>query len=274
MAVTSTQDFSIRHGKMSKNSRVVYRVRNGKQQSYTPAENTTPPSKAQTAHRKFFGKVNTIVNAIMADPKQKQEWTEKLHEYNRNADYRSGQKRYTTTRSFVFATISAQLAQKEANKRKKKPIPSVLPRGHKLIVKHFAELTTTQLYEILKARFSVFYTEQNCRYLDMDDVDYNAIHIALFRKGKVVAYARLFQTSEPDIWQVGRMLTTERKKGLGKYIMEQTLNQAIRSGAHTLMLHAQTHATGFYESFGFSVYGDIFTEADMPHVRMRKSVII
>jgi ElaA protein len=31
-----------------------------------------------------------------------------------------------------------------------------------LIVKHFNELSTTELYEILKTRFEIFVTEQEC----------------------------------------------------------------------------------------------------------------
>ena len=44
-------------------------------------------------------------------------------------------------------------------------------RVENIKVKSFAELTTEELYEILKARFSVFVVEQRCFYLDMDDID-------------------------------------------------------------------------------------------------------
>ena len=44
-----------------------------------------------------------------------------------------------------------------------------------LIVKHFRELSTTELYEILKTRFEVFVTEQECIYQDLDDRDHRSI---------------------------------------------------------------------------------------------------
>ncbi len=38
-----------------------------------------------------------------------------------------------------------------------------------LIVKHFDELTTTELYEILKTKSEIFVVEQDCVYQDLDD---------------------------------------------------------------------------------------------------------
>ena len=46
-----------------------------------------------------------------------------------------------------------------------------------MIVKHFNELSTTELYEILKTRFEIFVTEQECIYQDLDDKDQDAIHV-------------------------------------------------------------------------------------------------
>ena len=260
-------------GKLNKKSDVVYRVRNGKQQKYSPDKNTNPPSKAQASHRKHFGKVNALVNVIMADPQQEAEWTQRRLDFNRQALAAMSPLHYKTTRQFVFATISAQLATKEAANRRRRPIKKALPKGFKLLKKHFLELTTTELYEILKARFIVFYSEQNCRYLDMDDVDYNAIHLALCRKGRVIAYARLFPEKTPEVWHVGRLLTIERGYGYGRYIMEQVEIQAKLQGASTLIMHAQTQVVPYYELLGYTTYGNIFMEADIPHVCMKKSII-
>ena len=43
--------------------------------------------------------------------------------------------------------------------------------------KYFNELSTTELYEILKARSEIFVIEQKCIYQDIDDIDYKSIHI-------------------------------------------------------------------------------------------------
>ena len=273
MAIVDTQDYSIRRGKMNKKSDVVYRVRNGKQQSYIPAKNSVPPSKAQKAHRVHFGKVTALVNAIMADPQQQAEWTAKRLEYNHSVALDSYAKRYTTTRSFAFAVISAELATKEASRRRKNPVPHALPEGYKMRIKHFSELKTTELYEILKARFNVFYGEQNCRYPDLDNVDYKSIHLALFHGVRVVAYARLFRGKEAGQWVVGRMLTIERGQGWGRYLMDRIIEEAKRQGATSLLLHAQTQAAPFYEKLGFAAFGDVFQEAEIPHVFMKKAIV-
>lgn len=272
MAKTETSDYSIRRGKMSKDSDVVYRYAYGKQQSYIPKPNTNPPSEAQTAHRKLFGKVATLVNAIMADPKQVAEWDEKLIAYHQAHPYDGTHPRYKTTRKFVFDTVKAQLTEQAAKRRKRTPLQKALPKGLRTHVKPFSELSTTELYELLKARFVVFYMEQHCYYQDMDDIDYNAIHIALHRKGRVIAYARLYADAESGVWHVGRMLTIERGRGFGKYILEKAEQEARRLGAAALVMHAQTHAVSFYEACGFTTYGDIFSEADIPHIAMRKAL--
>ena len=47
----------------------------------------------------------------------------------------------------------------------------------KIVVKHFHELTTQELYNILQLRSEVFVVEQNCIYQDIDEKDQKAIHI-------------------------------------------------------------------------------------------------
>ena len=140
----------------------------------------------------------------------------------------------------------------------------------KIVVKAFAELTTEDLYEILKARFSVFVVEQKCFYLDMDDIDYRSYHIFIQKGKEVIAYGRLFEEDEPDTWHIGRVLTTSRVrgKGFGKLLMEKVMQTAYQHGATTLRIEAQSHATGFYEQLGFKVCSEEFEEAGMPHVKM------
>ena len=43
--------------------------------------------------------------------------------------------------------------------------------------KFFDELSTRELYEILKARAEIFVVEQNCVYQDLDDLDYRSLHV-------------------------------------------------------------------------------------------------
>lgn len=63
-----------------------------------------------------------------------------------------------------------------------------------LKVKEFDELTTRELYNILKARALVFQLEENIRYLDMDGKDYESLHCFIEKDGEIVAYMRAYTT--------------------------------------------------------------------------------
>ena len=94
----------------------------------------------------------------------------------------------------------------------------------KLTSKLFEELTTTELYEILRVRFEVFVIEQECVYLDIDGVDYRSLHIFCEEDGKVVAYLRTFE-KEKDVVQMGRVLTTKRGIGLGAKLLKYAIEE-------------------------------------------------
>ena len=271
MAIVDSQDRSQVRGKMNKKSKEIHRIRNGREYVHTVKnEYAGPPSKAQKLQQSIFGKTNAIVNRIMSDPAQVQEWTEKMVEYNKTAlDYTKPlQRRYTTVRSFAYAVISEQLMQTPAAKRRKARLPLTLPRGVRFQIKSFSDLSATELYEILKARFAVFVGEQHIHYIDEDNIDYLATHFTIRQKGLVLAYARTFSDAEEGVLRVGRMLTIRRGQGFAKYIMEQIINFARTQGMTAIRLHAQTHSVPFYQNLGFRPVGDIFTEAEIPHLLM------
>lgn len=140
----------------------------------------------------------------------------------------------------------------------------------KLIAKNFNELTTTELYEILKARSEIFMMEQNIHYLDMDDIDYNSLHCFFMEENKVIAYLRAFyQEGNKDTVIIGRVLTLHHGNGIGRELMKQSL-EAIKEKmkCRKIGMNAQKHAVGFYEKFGFKVTSDDFLEEGVVHVTM------
>ena len=61
------------------------------------------------------------------------------------------------------------------------------------VIKHFKELSTTELYEILKTRAEIFVVEQDCVYQDLDDNDQDAIHVFCWNdSGRVAGCLRVF----------------------------------------------------------------------------------
>ena len=253
-----------------KKSKKVHRVRAGREHVYNQDPYLGPPTDAQKLQRSIFGKTNVIVNVIVNDPVQEAEWRERMLEFNRNINYlrTPNVKKFVTVREYAYAVISEQIKQKPATKRRRAKLPMSLPRNIKRCVQLFSDLTTSDLYELLKARFNVFVCEQHIHYLDEDNIDFIATHFSLRKKGLVIAYARLFPDARKGVLQIGRMLTLERGKGYGKYLMYMMIEHAREKGAQTLCLHAQTHAVSFYEHLGFHTVGGVFTEAEIPHVKM------
>lgn len=276
MAIVDNLDGKKVRGKTNKKSNEVHRVINGREYTYTIEKPYKgPASKAQKLQRSVFGKANAIVNGIVNDPKQYKEWQNRMEDYNRTVvrpDLPPFPKRYTTVRSFVYHVISEQINQKQTTKRRRAKLPLTLPKGVRAYVKLFSELTNAELYEILKARFNVFVCEQHIHYLDEDNIDYTATHYSLRKKNIVIAYARVFKDAEKGVIRIGRMLTLERNKGFGKYLVERIAADARAKGAHTLRLHAQTQAVPFYEHLGFKTVSGVFTEAEIPHVTMERKL--
>ena len=90
-----------------------------------------------------------------------------------------------------------------------------------IVVKSFDELTTVELYEILKARAAIFVVEQNCVYQDLDDVDYQSLHVFYQEDNRVLAYLRAFY-KEKGVVQIGRVLTMQRGNGWGGILLHET----------------------------------------------------
>lgn len=139
-------------------------------------------------------------------------------------------------------------------------------------IKSFEEITTSELYEIIKARVDVFVVEQNCSYPDLDGYDQQAIHIWAERENNVLAYCRIFNKGikYPET-SIGRVLTTE--KGRGKSIGKQLIQYAvetIENRFHTseIRISAQDYLLRFYSAFGFEDTGKKYLEDNIPHTEM------
>src|SRR5580658_5960145 len=59
------------------------------------------------------------------------------------------------------------------------------------VYKHFSELTTEELYAILRLRSEVFVVEQNCVFLDMDNKDFVCHHVMGWKEKELLGYSRI-----------------------------------------------------------------------------------
>ena len=134
--------------------------------------------------------------------------------------------------------------------------------------KFFSELSTRELYEIVRARTEIFLMEQRIICRDFDGVDYDALHCFLEQDGSIQAYLRAYPVGKGQV-KIGRVLSNPHGIGLGTRLMRESL-PAIRKyfEGGAVILHAQTRAKGFYEKLGFTVTSDEYLEEGVPHVTM------
>jgi ElaA protein len=140
-------------------------------------------------------------------------------------------------------------------------------------LKTFDELHHKELYEILRVRSEVFVVEQNCVFLDMDNVDQLCHHCFLMTDdNQLVAYTRIVP---PGIsyaeCSIGRVITSPRFRGLqyGIQVMERSIAYCAHLyGQVAIKIGAQLYLKHFYESFGFQQCGIQYDEDGIIHIPM------
>ena len=139
-----------------------------------------------------------------------------------------------------------------------------------LRVKTFDALTTDELYRILRLRVSVFVVEQQCAYMETDDLDQAAIHVWLEDETGIAAYLRVLDKgAESEYAAIGRVIAVQRRRGLGSRILWEGVRIAReRFGADAVYLEAQTYAVGFYARQGFRRISEEFLLDGISHVKM------
>jgi ElaA protein len=139
--------------------------------------------------------------------------------------------------------------------------------------KSFDELSTQELYQILRLRSEVFVVEQNCVYQDIDNKDQKALHLYGMIDGEIIAYSRLFKPGDYfEFSSIGRVVVAEkhRDKNFGHELIDQSIleiNQ--RFNVQNITISAQLYLKKFYESHGFLATSEMYLEDDIPHIEMK-----
>lgn len=138
--------------------------------------------------------------------------------------------------------------------------------------------TALELYQIIKARESVFVVEQNCPYQETDDLDPHAWHLSALVNGELAAYARVvdpgIKNSKPSI---GRVMTLKKFRGqkIGRALMEEAINFTVQKyPGEDIKVSAQVYLQHFYISLGFHASGGPYDEDGIAHIEMVKPVSI
>ncbi|WP_157037951.1 GNAT family N-acetyltransferase [Photobacterium aquae] len=139
----------------------------------------------------------------------------------------------------------------------------------------FNQLTTDQLYELLKIRVDVFVVEQNCPYPELDEHDrtLGTHHLLGYLNNQLVAYLRLLPpgATYPNV-SIGRVLTTmpARGTGIGHDLIREGLSCAEQLWPdNTIEIGAQSHLQKYYAGYGFIPTSEEYLEDGIPHIDMR-----
>ncbi len=139
-------------------------------------------------------------------------------------------------------------------------------------IKHFDELISIELYQLLRLREQVFIIEQNCIYPDLDNQDKKAIHVLGIIVNEVVAYARLFKSGDYfDTASIGRVVVDAkyRKLAIGRQLMQCSIAEVKNLFDEDIItISAQCYLIDFYESLGFQAVGEEYLEDNIPHIKM------
>ena len=125
--------------------------------------------------------------------------------------------------------------------------------------------------EATRIRREVFMEEQGFE-AAIADVDGRALHVGAPLDGEAAATCRLFAGEREGELVLGRLAVRGRFRGhhLGARTVAAAEDEARRSGARAIALHAQANKQGFYERCGYAVSGPRDLDEGVPHVWMSK----
>ena len=141
--------------------------------------------------------------------------------------------------------------------------------------KRFSQLTSNELYDILKLRVDVFVVEQCCYYPELDDLDrhQDTLHLFCYQGGRLSAYLRILAKGQsyPDHVAIGRVVITEqyRGTGMGHLLMNKSIQLCQQHfEQQPIKISAQAHLEGFYIQHHFKRVSDVYLEDNIPHIAM------
>ncbi|RAY16512.1 GNAT family N-acetyltransferase [Actinomadura craniellae] len=142
---------------------------------------------------------------------------------------------------------------------------------HTEVLRVSAPAERAQAYDV---RTRVFVHEQGVpTELELDELDEKADHFLARLDDRPVGAGRMI-VRDGATGVLGRLavLAEARGTGLGVALVRAIEDRARELGLTAIELHAQTHATGFYERLGYTSYGPEELDAGIPHIWMRRAL--
>jgi predicted GNAT family N-acyltransferase len=123
---------------------------------------------------------------------------------------------------------------------------------------------------VFALRHEVFVVGQDVpEELERDELDAVSDHAVAVVDDQVVGTGRLL----PD-GTIGRMAVSSavRGQGIGAAVLTVLEERARERGLAAVELHAQVHALGFYDRYGYVPFTEVYLEAGIEHRSMRKEL--
>jgi predicted GNAT family N-acyltransferase len=128
-----------------------------------------------------------------------------------------------------------------------------------------------QLEDAYLVRRTVFVHEQQVpEEEEIDQFEDEATHVVLYDNEEPIGAARVRVLDGIGKLERICVLSSRRKNGAGKLLVDKLEEIAKAQGISKLKLNAQTHAISFYERLGYETVSDVFMDAGIPHVTMIK----
>ena len=121
--------------------------------------------------------------------------------------------------------------------------------------------------------------------LERDELDATAQHAVALDDDRTVGTGRLVDGrigedlrlvpgTPGTVGTIGRMAVAKdvRGAGVGRALLDVLVERARALGLPVVELHAQLHAKAFYERAGFEPFGEVYLEAGIEHLGMRKEL--
>ena len=151
---------------------------------------------------------------------------------------------------------------------------------------HIALAGPPDLDEVWMLRYEVFVVGQGVPVeLERDALDAGADHAVARLDGRLVGTGRLVDGRIDEqgelvpgtlgtVGTVGRMAVAQdaRGTGTGRALLDLLVACAAERGLPAVELHAQLHARAFYERAGFTPFGELYLEAGIEHLGMRRDL--
>lgn len=133
------------------------------------------------------------------------------------------------------------------------------------------DLSSEDLYKMLKLRQDIFIIEQECIYDDIDNIDLVCEHLLLKDDTDVIACSRIVPENRKfEHPSIGRIAVHKmyRKRGLGKEMVLKALDVIAKKNLNTVIIEAQSYLLDFYESLGFNKISEAYPVDGISHHKM------